>query len=84
LLGTLDYEPWDDFKLPNGQVSSWLGSYMSLQNFIFFIIRRIHVSIIIWVSYEKFYLYYMHVKGYRTGHECIGDVTANCNVQVFT
>jgi hypothetical protein len=22
LLGTLDYEPWDDFKLPNGQVGS--------------------------------------------------------------
>jgi hypothetical protein len=22
LLGALDYEPWDDFKLPNGQVSS--------------------------------------------------------------
>jgi hypothetical protein len=30
LLGTLDYEPWDDFKLPNGQVSLLLGLYIGL------------------------------------------------------
>lgn len=24
LLGALDYEPWDDFKQPNGQVSLWV------------------------------------------------------------
>ncbi|PNF29921.1 hypothetical protein B7P43_G07271 [Cryptotermes secundus] len=27
LLGTLDYEPWDDFKLPNGQVVSKVNDF---------------------------------------------------------
>lgn len=31
LLGALDYEPWDDFKQPTGQVSSLLGLYTSLK-----------------------------------------------------
>lgn len=36
LLGTLDYEPWDDFKLPNGQVSSLLGLYICAKINIFY------------------------------------------------
>jgi hypothetical protein len=39
LLGALDYEPWDDFKQPNGQVSLWLSLYTSvkMQKFLFWI-----------------------------------------------